>query len=53
MPNTLIFNRFKAGRLIATGTIVVSPDGKTETVTTTGTGTTLAAATGVSVWDKQ
>jgi hypothetical protein len=51
--NTLIFSRFKAGRLIATGTIVVSPDGKTETVTTTGTGTTLAAATGVSVWDKQ
>jgi hypothetical protein len=51
--NTLIFSRFKAGRLIATGTIVVSPDGKTETVTTTGTGTTLAAATSVSVWDKQ
>ena len=51
--NTLIFSRFKAGRLIATGTIVVSPDAKTETVTTTGTGTTLAAATGVSVWDRQ
>jgi hypothetical protein len=51
--NTIIFGRFKAGKLIAAGTIVVSPDGKTETVTTTGTGSTLAAATGVSVWDKQ
>ena len=51
--NTIIFGRFKAGKLIATGTIVVSPDGKTETATTTGTGSSLAAATGVSVWDKQ
>ena len=34
--NTLIFNRLKAGRLVATGTFVVSPDGTMLTVTTTG-----------------
>jgi hypothetical protein len=43
--NTVIFGRFKAGKLIATGTITVSPDGETNTVTTTGAGSSLAAAT--------
>jgi hypothetical protein len=51
--NTIIFSRLKAGKLIATGTITTSPDGKTQTVTTTGTGSTAASATGILVFDKQ
>jgi hypothetical protein len=52
--NTIIFNRLKAGKLVATGTIVVSQDGKMLTVNTTGVGSTLsAAATGIEVYDKQ
>jgi hypothetical protein len=51
--NTGIFGRFKDGKLIAVGTNVVSPDGKAMTVNTTGTGSTLASATGITVWDKQ
>ena len=51
--NTLIIGRFKAGKLIAIGTLVISPDGKTSTVTSTGTGVGLAANTGVTVFDKQ
>src|SRR5271167_2578374 len=35
--NTFIISRTKAGKLVAIATIVVSPDGKTRTVTTTGT----------------
>jgi hypothetical protein len=51
--NTIIFGRFKDGKLIAVGTNVVSPDGKAMTVNTTGTGSTLPSATGITVWDKQ
>jgi hypothetical protein len=51
--NTGIFGRFKDGKLIAVGTNVVSPDGKAMNVNTTGTGSTLASATGITVWDKQ
>jgi hypothetical protein len=51
--NTVIFSRSKAGKLVAAGTIVASPDGKTQTITTTGTGSTAGATTGVAVFDKQ
>ena len=52
--NTVVYSRFKDGKLVQIGTIVVSQDGKSRTNTTTGmvdpnglTGTT------VSVYDKQ
>ena len=51
--NTVILGRFKAGKLVAVGTGVVTPDGKMLTFTTTGTGSTAASATGITVWDKQ
>jgi hypothetical protein len=52
--NTFISTRLKAGKLIATGTGVVSQDGKTLTVTITGSGTTGGAATtSTGVFDKQ
>ena len=51
--NTVIFGRFEDGKLVAVGTSVVSPDGKAMTVNTTGTGSTLPSATGITVWDKQ
>ena len=51
--NTIIFTRLKAGKLIATATGVVSQDGKTLTITTTGTGTTGGGATASNVFDKQ
>jgi hypothetical protein len=35
--NTLNFSRLKAGRVVQTGTQVMSPDGKSYTTTTTGT----------------
>ena len=46
--NTLIFTRLKAGKLVAVGTAVLSQDGKTLTVTTTG-----GAAQGIAVYEKQ
>jgi hypothetical protein len=52
--NTIIFTRLKAGKLIATGTLVVSQDGKTLSVTITGSGTSGGGATpGTAVFDKQ
>src|SRR5438874_8048171 len=44
--NTIIWGRFKGGKLVAVGTGVVSQDGKTWTTTTTGTGNTVGAMTG-------
>ena len=35
--NTVSFSRLKAGTVVQTGTIVMSPDGKSYTTTTTGT----------------
>jgi hypothetical protein len=51
--NTLILARFKAGKLIAVGTLVISPDGKTFTNNNTGLGSTTGAATGMAVFEKQ
>jgi hypothetical protein len=51
--NTFIIARFKAGKLVAVATGVVSQDGKTVTTTTTGTGDTVGSTIDVAVWDKQ
>jgi hypothetical protein len=51
--NTIIWGRFKDGKLIAVGTGVVSQDGKTWTTTTTGTGNTPGATTAINVFEKQ
>ena len=51
---TFIFSRLKAGKLIATGSGAVSQDGKTLTITTTGTGVSGGgASSGVLVLEKQ
>jgi hypothetical protein len=51
--NTVIFSRSKEGKLVAVGVIVISPDGKTNTVTNTGAGVTSGIGTDVSVFEKQ
>jgi hypothetical protein len=52
--NTIIFSRSKAGKLVSTGTNVVSADGKTLTVTTTGIlDANGLAGTNTAVYDKQ
>ena len=49
--NTVIFSRSKAGKLQSIGSGVVSQDGKTMTVTTTGTAG--QGGTDIAVYDKQ
>jgi hypothetical protein len=49
--NTVIFSRSKAGKLVMIGTNVVSPDGKTLTVTSTVTAG--RGGTDIAVFDKQ
>ena len=51
--NTLILAHFKTGKLIAVGTIVISPNGKTATNNTTGLGSWPGSGTGIEVFDKQ
>ncbi|MDQ2979696.1 MAG: hypothetical protein M3R62_10790 [Acidobacteriota bacterium] len=43
----------KDGKVTTTGRIVVAPDGKSRTVTTTGTDTSGKKVTGTAVYDKQ
>jgi len=50
---TLNISRTKAGKVVATGTIVTSRDGKTNTFTATGTDTNGRQFNNVSVYDKQ
>jgi hypothetical protein len=50
--NTLIFARFKAGKLVQIGTDVVSQDGKTLTVSATGSGGVYGQVV-IVVFDKQ
>ena len=50
---TLGFNIKKAGRVTTSGRIVVSPDGKTRTVTTSGTDATGKKISSTAVYDKQ
>lgn len=51
--NTLEIANKKAGKATMTGRIVVSKDGKTRTVTTTGTDAQGKKVTNVAVYDKQ
>ena len=50
---TLTITNKKAGKVTATGRIVVSADGKTRTITTTSTDATGKKVTSVGVYDKQ
>jgi len=50
---TLISSRTKAGKFVATQTVVVSPDGKTLTATTTGINTNAQPFNQIQVFDKQ
>jgi hypothetical protein len=52
--NTIVFSRFKGGKLVQIGTIAVSQDGKSRTNTTSGiVGPNGLADTTVSFYDKQ
>jgi hypothetical protein len=51
--NTEIFARFKDGNHVMVGTTVVSSDGKTETITSTGTGSGPFSGNYILVYDKQ
>jgi hypothetical protein len=51
--NTVIISRTKAGKLVQTVTNVVSQDGKTNTITTTGTDANGRPINNITVWDKQ
>ena len=51
--NTIILSRFKAGKLVAIGTGVLSQDGKTVTFATTGTQANGQLGNTISVYDKQ
>ena len=51
--HNLTFAVKKGGKVLFTGTIVLSADGKTRTVTTEGTDATGKKVTAVSVYDKQ
>jgi hypothetical protein len=51
--NTIIYTRLKAGKLVGIGTNVMSQDGKTLTISLTGTDASGRASTNVFVYDKQ
>jgi hypothetical protein len=51
--NTLDMTVKKAGKLVGTGKIVVSADGKTRTVTTNATDPKMSAFNNTAVYDKQ
>lgn len=51
--NTVEFTRKKAGKVVQTGTNVVSKDGKTRTVTTKGTNAQGQQISSVAVYEKQ
>ena len=52
--NTIVFSRFKGGKLVQVGTIAISQDGKSRTNTTSGIlDANGLGGTTVSVYDKQ
>ena len=51
--NTLIVARFKAGKLVQVGTVVVSQDGKTLTGPSTGTQANGQLGNTILVYDRQ
>ncbi|MEP6913877.1 MAG: hypothetical protein ABI923_14035 [bacterium] len=52
-PNTLELTNKKAGKVVVSGRIVMSADGKTRTVTTTSTGADGKKAQNMGVYDKK
>jgi hypothetical protein len=50
---TVNISYMKAGKVVQTATAVVSRDGKTETITSTGTDANGQPINNVTVWDKQ
>ena len=51
--NTLTFNLSRGGKVVASGTLVVSPDGKTTTLKSSGTDEKGAKQSSVSIYTKQ
>ena len=51
--NTIEITSKKDGKVVGTGTIVVAPDGKSRTVTTTMTNAKGEKVTTTAVYDKQ
>jgi hypothetical protein len=51
--HTLTMENKKAGKVTTSGRIVVSPDGKTRTLTATAKDATGKKVSGVSAYDKQ
>jgi alcohol dehydrogenase (cytochrome c) len=51
--NTVTFSRMKAGKMVATGTVSVSQDGRTLTLTTLGTDANGQPINSIFVFDKQ
>jgi len=52
-PTTVEFTRKKAGKVVLTGSIVISADGKSRTVTTTGVNAQGQKVNNVAVYDKK
>jgi hypothetical protein len=52
-PHTMTLTVKKGGKVTATGRIVVAADGKSRTITTTGTDSTGKQVTNIAVYDKQ
>jgi hypothetical protein len=51
--STIIVSFTKAGKLVETGTMIVSSDGKTRTYSETGTDTSGRPFNNIEVYDKQ
>jgi hypothetical protein len=52
-PNTVILNRTKAGKLVQTGTMTVSADGKSRSLATNGIDANGREVSNIQVFDKQ
>ena len=52
-PNKLEFSNNKSGKPVVTGTIVISPDGKSRTVTTTAMDASGRKVKDIAVYDKK
>jgi hypothetical protein len=49
----VLLSRTKAGKLVEVGTMVVSPDGKNRTLTSTGIDSTGRIINNIAVFDRQ
>ena len=52
-PNTVEFTRKKAGKVVQTGSQVISADGKTRTITTTGVNAQGQKISNIAVYEKK